>query len=97
MVFGVIIGSLISSLLSGNFEWQWVPSRWVAVFGADPVRRIIVAIIGGICLVFGARWTGGCTSGHMMSGMMQTALSGYLFALAAFIAAIPVAILIYKK
>ncbi len=33
----------------------------------------------------------------MMSGMMQTAVSGYLFAIAAFAAAIPTAMLIYRK
>jgi len=33
----------------------------------------------------------------MMSGMMQTSISGYLFALAAFAIAVPTAIIIYKK
>jgi hypothetical protein len=33
----------------------------------------------------------------MMSGMMQTSLSGYLFAAGAFAAAVPVALLMYKK
>jgi len=46
--------------------------------------------------LIGARLAGGCTSGHMMSGMMQTSLSGYLFALGTFAVAVPVAILMYK-
>jgi hypothetical protein len=33
----------------------------------------------------------------MMSGMMQTSISGYVFAAAAFAAAVPVALLVYKK
>jgi uncharacterized protein len=33
----------------------------------------------------------------MMSGMMQTSLSGYLFAAGAFATAIPVAILFFKS
>jgi len=33
------------------------------------------------------------STGHMMSGMMQTSLSGYLFALGAFGAAVPVALM----
>ncbi|WP_422158141.1 YeeE/YedE thiosulfate transporter family protein [Lentibacter algarum] len=45
----------------------------------------------------GARLAGGCTSGHMMSGMMQTAVSGYLFAAGAFAAAVPVALMMYRK
>ncbi|MCX8955661.1 YeeE/YedE thiosulfate transporter family protein, partial [Ruegeria sp. NA] len=52
---------------------------------------------GGFVVLYGARLAGGCTSGHMMSGMMQTALSGYIFAAGAFAAAIPTAMLIYRK
>jgi len=52
---------------------------------------------GGIFLLYGARLAGGCTSGHMMSGMMQGSVSGYLFAVAVFLVAIPIAILIHKK
>ena len=48
-------------------------------------------------MLFGARLAGGCTSGHMMSGMMQTSLSGYLFAIGAFALAVPVAIYLYKE
>jgi len=48
-------------------------------------------------VLFGARLAGGCTSGNMMSGMMQTSLSGYLFAAGAFATAIPVAILIFNS
>ena len=33
----------------------------------------------------------------MMSGMMQTAVSGYVFAAGAFAAALPVAIMMYKQ
>lgn len=60
-------------------------------------RRYLFSFIGGFLVLFGARLAGGCTSGHMMSGMMQTALSGYLFTIAAFATAIPVALLIYNK
>lgn len=60
-------------------------------------KRYIVTFIGGVLALFGARLAGGCTSGHMMSGMMQTSLSGYLFAFGAFAAAIPVAIFFYRN
>ncbi len=46
---------------------------------------------GGFIFLFGARMADGCTSGHMMSGMMQGSVSGYIFALCAFALAIPTA------
>jgi hypothetical protein len=33
----------------------------------------------------------------MMSGMMQTATSGYIFAAGAFLAAIPIALALFRK
>ena len=60
-------------------------------------NRYLVSFIGGILVLFGARLAGGCTSGHMMSGIMQTSLSGYLFAIGAFGAGIPIAIFFYRK
>lgn len=56
------------------------------------VRRYLPAFCGGFIILFGARMADGCTSGHMMSGMMQGSVSGYLFAAAAFAVAIPVAL-----
>lgn len=56
-------------------------------------RRYLPAFMGGFIILFGARMADGCTSGHMMSGMMQGSVSGYLFAASTFAVAIPVAIL----
>lgn len=52
--------------------------------------------ISGFLLLYGARFAGGCTSGHMMSGMMQSSASGYVFAAVVFAVAIPTAILTKK-
>lgn len=56
------------------------------------IRRYIPSFLGGFLLLFGARMADGCTSGHMMSGMMQGSVSGYVFAAAVFLVAIPTAI-----
>ena len=53
--------------------------------------------LGGFLLLFGARFAGGCTSGHMMSGMMQSSVSGYVFAGVVFAVSIPTAIITKKS
>jgi len=73
------------------------PKVWQDNYGGTPVKRYIFVFLGGILVLFGARLAGGCSSGHMMSGMMQTSMSGYLFAIATFAAAIPVAKILYRK
>lgn len=57
-------------------------------------RRYAPSFAGGFLLLFGARMADGCTSGHMMSGMMQSSVSGYVFAASVFATAIPTAIII---
>lgn len=96
LVLGIVIGSLISALLSGDFHWQWVPSRWAFTFGDFPVLRVIVALIGGVFLGFGARWAGGCTSGHGISGTLQLAVSSWISAVSFFIGGILMAHFLFK-
>jgi len=74
-----------------------IPKVWQDNYGGSPVKRYIFVFLGGILVLFGARLAGGCSSGHMMSGMMQTSMSGYLFAIATFAAATPVAKIFYRK
>lgn len=56
----------------------------------------LILFLGGFLLLFGARWAGGCTSGHMMSGIMQSSTSGIVFALAVFFTGIIIAVLTAK-
>lgn len=96
LVVGIVIGSLISAWLSGDFHWQWVPSVWAASFGSDPSLRVIVALVGGVCIGFGARWADGCTSGHGISGTLQLAVSSWISAICLFIGGILMAHMIFK-
>lgn len=56
------------------------------------LKTYLPSFISGVLLLYGARMAGGCTSGHMMSGIMQGSVSGFIFAFAVFIIAIPVAL-----
>lgn len=56
------------------------------------IKPYVTSFIGGFVLLYGARMADGCTSGHMMSGMMQGSVSGYIFAASVFAVAIPTAI-----
>ncbi len=96
-VIGIFVGSLIASLWSGSFKWQGVPDMWAERFGANPVKRGIVAFIGGIIAMFGARLAGGCPSGHGLSGMIQLAVSGLIAMIFFFVGGIIMTRLIYYR
>lgn len=99
-VLAMVAGALLSSRLGGPRPQKLdrtAPEVWRQRFGESPLLRYVTVFFAGILVLYGARLAGGCTSGHMMSGMMQTSLSGYLFAAGAFAAAVPAAILVYKR
>ncbi len=97
-VLAMMAGAFASAMLRGGIgaSERRLPAIWRANYGNTPWKRYAVVFAGGFVVLYGARLAGGCTSGHMMSGMMQTAISGYIFA-AAFAAAIPVSLMIYKQ
>jgi len=97
---------LVIAMFAGGFLSSWLQKEKLSkeeseapeVFKqAGKSNRFLYTFIGGFLTLFGARLAGGCTSGHMMSGMMQTSISGYLFAFGVFAAAIPVAIFFYRS
>lgn len=98
-VLAMMLGAGVSSYLRNGVskDERLMPELWRANFGDSVWKRFAVAFVGGFIVLYGARLAGGCTSGHMMSGMMQTAVSGYIFALGAFAAAIPTALLMYRN
>ena len=94
MVFGGFLSRRLGGPRALGSELT-VPPVWRRRFGPGRAPRMVVAFSGGFLVLVGARIAGGCTSGHMMSGMVQTAVSGYLFAIAAFTAAIATVTLLY--
>jgi len=93
---GIIIGAFISAMLSGQFHVLVVPAMWGSVFGYNPVLRIAVALAGGVLLGFGARWAGGCTSGHGINGSIQLSVASMITAVCFFAGGIAAAMFLFR-
>jgi hypothetical protein len=94
-VAGIPLGALISAWATGRFRTRLVPAEWARRYGLLPGRRLVWSFIGGFILLFGARFGGGCTSGHMISGISQLAVSSLIFSGALFAGAIATARWLY--
>ena len=94
---GAVLAGLVFALVKKEFEFRLVHSRWQQYKGDSPGLRIACSLIGGFLLIFGARMAGGCTSGLILSGGMQLATSGQVFAAFAFIAFILTGKLFYAR
>ena len=82
MVFlaGAVLSGLIISLFKKEFKFQLIHKNWKNFKNNSRSSRIVWSLIGGFILIFGARMAGGCTSGHIISGGMQLAVSSLVFA-----------------
>jgi len=96
LIFGVLVGAFISARLSGVFEIVWVPVLWAQKFGDNPFIRWCFAVLGGVFIGLGARWAGGCTSGHGISGTIQLTVSSWLAVMSFFLSGAICAVFIYK-
>lgn len=97
LVIGVFIGAYLSSMLSGDRSHPIVPKLWRARFGPSQKKRMSFAFIGGVIMMYGARIAQGCTSGHGISGILQLALSSWIFVPVFGITGIVLAKYIYKN
>jgi len=94
---GTFLAGLVLSLIKKDFKIQLIHSNWKRYRGDNAVNRTFWALFGGFILIFGARMAGGCTSGHIISGGMQLAVSSLVFALFVFAGLLITGKLFYKK
>jgi len=100
LVFGMFLGSAVSALATRRMrrrENPALPAVWQAEFGNSKSKRLRQAFIGGLLLLFGARLAGGCTSGHMISGISQLTVGSFIFGAAIFASGIFTARKLYKN
>jgi len=100
LVFGMFVGGGVSARLMRKKQPEVdkgsMPQMWEQNFGTSQFKRYASSFGGGVLLLFGARLAGGCTSGHMISGISQLAVSSFIFGIATFGAAILMAKFLYR-
>ena len=77
LVLGLLIGGFLASRFTGKSTAPAIEPVHASESTAG--RRYLTAFIGGVLIIFGARLAGGCTSGHIISGITQLSMSGLLF------------------
>lgn len=81
----IVVGLLIGGFLGAKVNREKTPKCEMAHPGeTTTAKRYRDAFIGGFLIVFGARIAGGCTSGHIISGITQLSVSGFIFAIGVF-------------
>jgi uncharacterized protein len=81
---GAFISGIVISLFRREFKITIIHTNWEKYKGSSVPKRLLWAFVGGFILIIGARLAGGCTSGHILSGGMQLAISSLAFAIFVF-------------
>ncbi len=80
MLLGALFGGFITSIfITKSFRISVIPTGWKKYKNNSVASRLIWSFVSGFFLILGARLAGGCTSGHFLSGMSQTAFSSMIF------------------
>lgn len=100
LVFGMLVGGGVCARLLRSRQPDEdkgdMPALWQQQFGPSRAKRYLACFVGGALLLFGARLAGGCTSGHMISGISQLAISSFIFGVVTFSMAIAMAKFLYR-
>lgn len=93
---GAFLAGLVFSLLKKEFKFILIHDNWKKYKGTSSINRIFWSFVGGFILIIGARMAGGCTSGHIISGGMQLAISSLIFMVFVFAGLLITGKLFYK-
>lgn len=91
MLFGTLFGGFASGLFHRRLKVELRKGPSIS-----PTTRIIMAIIGGIIMGYGARLARGCTSGQALSGGAVLSVGSFAFMFSIFIGAYALAYFVRK-
>ncbi|MCM4158171.1 YeeE/YedE thiosulfate transporter family protein [Gramella sp. AN32] len=63
----------------------YLPDELYSLEALTDFKALSILIIGGILIGFGARWAGGCTSGHAISGLSNLQLPSLIAVIGFFV------------
>jgi uncharacterized membrane protein YedE/YeeE len=91
---GVILGGTAASWIFGIPEIVNSYGKLGSLLSAPLLLPLL--FVGGICIGFGARWMGGCTSGHGLCGTSSRSVGSFAATISFMASAIVVTLLIHK-
>jgi len=90
---GLVIGTVVASVLRGgpkfHLGYEFIYS-WLPLWGA-----VGILFASGIAMGYGARWAGGCTSGHGLCGMSIRSAGSVAAAMTFFATAVAISLALH--
>jgi uncharacterized membrane protein YedE/YeeE len=93
---GLVLGGALSAQAGGGWRPFWDLGMFDASFGFGPAGKLAWMFAGGLCIGFGTRLAGGCTSGHGIFGVSHRERASLEATLAFLAAGIVTSHLVYR-
>ena len=75
---GLVLGGILSASLSGGLTSTWDFGTLGESLGLSESAKLAWMFCGGLCIGFGTRLAGGCTSGHGIFGVSNFEASSWV-------------------
>jgi hypothetical protein len=89
-LLGFPLGGLLSAALAGRLQPTFRIGTFETLFGESMLVKAGVLVAGGFLIGYGARWAGGCTSGHAITGLAQGSRASLIATVGFFVAGVVV-------
>jgi uncharacterized membrane protein YedE/YeeE len=74
IIAGLVLGGFLSAALGGGWHATWALGMLDQAAALSPAAKLAWMFAGGLCIGFGTRLAGGCTSGHGIFGLSNLEL-----------------------
>ncbi len=93
----VVSESTIEDLAKLNipFDGEMAPKKFFSWSSLLTFKGFAILVVGGFLVGFGARWAGGCTSGHAISGLSNLQLPSLIAVIGFFIGGLIMTFMIF--
>jgi uncharacterized membrane protein YedE/YeeE len=81
-ILGLPVGGLVSTTLAGPFTMTLAYGGLDTLTHGSLALKAAILFSGGLLIGAGARWAGGCPSGHSIVGIAQGAVSSFVATIA---------------
>ena len=95
-IAGLVLGGFLSAVLGGGFAPTWDLGMFDQVIGFGHAGKLAWMFAGGLCIGFGTRLAGGCTSGHGIFGLSNFEFPSLVSTLSFMAAGIVTTQLVYR-
>jgi len=96
LLAGLLIGGALSAMLSHGWALTWSLGLFDRAIGFGPMGKVVWMFLGGLCIGFGTRLGGGCTSGHGIFGLSNFELPSLITTVSFMLGGIGTTQLIYR-